>query len=230
MIKLLLIEDDPHMLYMVSSALEDMIGGYEVVTAVNGKEGLERWQEQKPDIIVSDIEMPIMNGFEMVIKIRETDGKTPIIFASGLLSPKDVTRGYETGVNNYIKKPYIPEELHSHITALLKMLNGEHMRNRRSLYSVGSFRFDVSKSELYDKNGNAVSLTPRETQILEILCEHRGETVGREVILKKFWPEADYFSSRSLDVFVTKLRNHFAADRTVSILTVRGVGLKLVCS
>ncbi len=229
MIKLLLIEDDAQMLYMIRSGLEDVIGGYEVITATNGNEGLQQWKEHEPDIIVSDIEMSVMNGFEMVAKIRETDGKTPILFASGLTKPQNVERGYQVGVNNYIKKPYTPEELDAHIKGLLKLVKGEITKNYSSVYEIGSFRFDASISELYDKDGRTTSLTPRETQILRLLCDHKNETVKREVILEKFWPEANFFSSRSLDVFVAKLRNHFAADKTISIVTVKGIGLKLTC-
>ncbi len=229
MIKLLLIEDDAQMLYMIRSGLEDVIGGYEVITATNGNEGLQQWKEHEPDIIVSDIEMSVMNGFEMVAKIRETDGKTPILFASGLTKPQNVERGYQVGVNNYIKKPYTPEELDAHIKGLLKLVKGEITKNCSSIYEIGSFRFDASISELYDKDGRTTSLTPRETQILKLLLDHKNETVRREVILQTFWPEANFFSSRSLDVFVAKLRNHFAADKTISIVTVKGIGLKLTC-
>ena len=227
MIKLLFIEDDAQLLYMVRSGLEDLIGGYEILTAVNGKEGLQQWKEQAPDIIVSDIEMPVMNGLEMVSKIRQTDGRTPIIFATGLLSPKDLIHGYQVGVNNYIKKPYTPEELNEHIQALLRIRNSERAKDTTSLFTLGSFRFDASKSELHDKNGKTISLSPRETQILQLLCEHRNETVRREAILERFWPEADYFTSRSLDVFIAQLRKRFAGDDGVSLVTVRGVGLKL---
>ena len=227
MIKLLLVEDDAQLLYIVRSGLEDMIGGYEVLTAVNGQEGLRQWKEQTPDIIVSDIEMPVMNGFDMVSKIRQTDGRTPIIFASGLLSPKDLMHGYQVGANNYIKKPYTPEELNEHIQALLKTLNSERTKDTTSQFTLGSFRFDASNRKLHDKSGKTISLSPRETQILQLLCEHRNETVRREAILERFWPEADYFTSRSLDVFVTRLRNYFVGDERVSIVTVRGVGLKL---
>ena len=178
-------------------------------------------------MIVSDIEMPVMNGFEMVSKIRQTDGRTPIIFATGLLSPKDLMHGYQVGVNNYIKKPYTPEELDAHIRAMLRTRNSERAQDTTSQFALGSFRFDASKSELHDKNGKTISLTPRETHILQLLCEHRNETVRREAILERFWPEADYFTSRSLDVFVTQLRNYLAGDEHVSIVTVRGVGLKL---
>lgn len=228
MIKLLFVEDDAQLLYMVRSGLEDLIGGYEILTAVNGKEGLQQWKKQTPDMIVSDIEMPVMNGFEMVSKIRQTDGRTPIIFATGLLSPKDLIHGYQVGANNYIKKPYTPEELNEHIQALLRTQNSERAQDTTLQFTLGSFRFDASKSELHDKNGKTISLSPRETQILQLLCEHRNEIVRREAILERFWPEADYFTSRCLDVFVTQLRNYLAEDEHVSIVTVRGVGLKLM--
>lgn len=229
MIKLLLIEDDAQLLYMVRSGLEDMIGGYEVLTAVNGKEGLQQWKEQAPDIIVSDIEMPVMNGYEMVSKIRKTEKTLPIIFASGFDKPANVIHGYNVGVSNYIKKPYTPEELDAHIKAMFRRVNGEQSRDTSLQYTLGSLRFDASKSELYDKNGEAISLRPREAQILQLLCEHRNETVRREAILERFWPEADYFTSRSLDVFVTQLRKRLTGDKRVSIVTVRGIGLKLTC-
>ena len=85
MIKLLLVEDDASLRYIVQGGLEDMIGGYEVIAAANGEEGLKQWKEQHPDVIVSDIEMPVMNGYEMVKRIRETDGETPILFSSALI-------------------------------------------------------------------------------------------------------------------------------------------------
>ena len=97
MIRLLLVEDDNNLSYIVQTGLQDIIGGYEVITACNGKEGLEAWKEHHPDIIISDIDMPVMNGFEMVRLIRETDGDTPILFASALTSPKDVRKGYDIG-------------------------------------------------------------------------------------------------------------------------------------
>lgn len=133
MIKLLLVEDDASLRYIVQGGLEDMIGGYEVITAANGEEGLKQWKEQHPDVIVSDIEMPVMNGYEMVKRIRETDGETPILFSSALISPKDVVKGYEIGANNYIKKPFIPEELDAHVHALLKLSKGKNRRTHESM-------------------------------------------------------------------------------------------------
>ncbi|EDV01602.1 response regulator receiver domain protein [Phocaeicola coprocola DSM 17136] len=103
MIRLLLVEDDANLCYIIRGGLEDMIGGYEIMTADNGEAGLRIWKETHPDVIVADIEMPVMDGYEMVRRIRETDDVTPILFTSGRVSPKDVVKGYELGVNNYIK-------------------------------------------------------------------------------------------------------------------------------
>ena len=130
MIRLLLVEDDANLCYIIQGGLEDMIGGYEVTTAANGEEGLRVWREQKPDVIVSDIEMPVMDGYEMVRRIRETDGNTPILFTSGRVSPKDVVMGYELGVNNYIKKPFLAEELNIRHTETCFIL-GSCLRSMR---------------------------------------------------------------------------------------------------
>ena len=211
MIKLLLVEDDKNLSYIVQSGLQDIIGGYEVITAFNGKEGLQAWEEHHPDIIISDIDMPVMDGFEMVRHIRETDGDTPILFASALTSPKDVRNGYDIGVNNYVKKPFIPDELDAHLHAILKMKEGTHATLRNS------------------ESGKSTTLTAREAQILQLLAENKGEVVRREVILNRCWDKNDdYFASRSLDVFVTKLRKLFETDPMIEIKTVRGVGLMLV--
>lgn len=105
-IKLLLVEDDANLCYIIQGGLEDMIGGYKVLTASNGEEGLAVWKAQQPDVIVADIEMPVMDGYEMVRRIREQDEHVLILFTSGRVSPKDVVKGYELGVNNYVKKPF----------------------------------------------------------------------------------------------------------------------------
>ena len=138
-IKLLLVEDDPSLRYIVQSGLEDIIEGYEVLAAANGEEGLAMWREHHPDVILSDIEMPIMDGYEMVKRIREVDKETPIIFSSGLVSPKNVLKGYELGANNYIKKPFIPEELDAHIHALLKLSKGEKSKDESECYKIETF-------------------------------------------------------------------------------------------
>lgn len=154
MIKLLLVEDDPTLSYIIQSGLQEIIGGYEVITAGNGAEGLLAWQQHHPDIIISDIDMPVMNGFQMVERIRETDGDTPIVFASALTSPKDVREGYKIGVNNYIKKPFVPDELDAHIHGLLKMKDGAKTRNESGYYKIGSYTLDAEHASLRNDNTN----------------------------------------------------------------------------
>ena len=229
MIKLLLVEDDPTLSYIIQSGLQEVIGGYEVITAGNGAEGLLAWQQHHPDIIISDIDMPVMNGFQMVERIRETDGDTPIVFASALTSPKDVREGYKIGVNNYIKKPFVPDELDAHIHGLLKMKDGAKTRNESGYYKIGSYTLDAEHASLRNDNTNTKKvLTVREAQILQLLADNKNETVKREAILSRFWnTEDDYFASRTLDVFIAKLRKLLEDDPLVSIKTIRGIGLTL---
>lgn len=238
MIKLLLVEDDANLRYIIQGGLEDMIGGYEIKDAANGAEGLKVWQEWQPDVIVSDIEMPVMDGYEMVKRIRETDQDTPILFSSGRVSPKDVVKGYELGINNYLKKPFLPEELNAHVQALMKMKRKAPVATSapelqvatEGIYRIGkNYTLDAEHATLKHASDTSRTLTVRETQLLQMLCEKKGGVVKRENILEKLWgTEDDYFASRSLDVFVTKLRKLFAEDETVNIKTIKGVGLSLL--
>lgn len=226
MIKLLVVEDDPTLLYILQSGLQEVIGGYEVFTATNGAEGLKAWEEHHPDIIISDVDMPVMDGCEMVERIRETDGDTPILFASAMSSPKDVTKGYKIGVNNYIKKPFVPEELDAHIHALLKMKEGGKTHNENDHCRMGRYLLDTKHATLRnDETGDVKVLTIREAQIIQLLYENRNNAVNRSAILSRFWDtENDYFASRSLDVFITKIRKYLAEEPRIVIKTIRGVG------
>ena len=209
MTRLLLVEDDANLCYIIRGGLEDMIGGYEIQTAADGEEGLRIWKAWKPDVIVSDIEMPVMDGYEMVHRIRETDDRTPILFTSGRVSPKDV---------------------HAHITALLKMTQGRQAEPHEAVFAIGKlYTFNADRSTLSKESGDMETLTVREADLLRLLCESKGKVVRREVILSRLWnTEDDYFASRSLDVFVSRLRKLLSADESVQLKTVKGVGLQLV--
>lgn len=230
MIKLLLVEDDANLRYIVQSGLQDLIGGYEVMTADNRKEGLKAWEEFHPDIIISDIDMSVMDGLEMVRRIRETDGDTPVLFTSALTSPKDVRKGFEIGVNNYVKKPFVPDELDAHIHAILKMKEGTKSRTETGCCKFGRYTLDGERALLRNNDTNKVrTLTATEAKLLQLLAENKNEVVRREAILSRCWStEDDYFASRSLDVFVSKLRKLFEDDPQVEIKTVRGVGVMLI--
>ena len=198
----------------MQTALEDLIGGYQVFTAPNGAEGLKQWEAHKPDIIVSDIDMPVMNGFDMVRRIRETDKTTPIIFGSALTSPRDV-----------------PDELDAHVHALLKLTEGHKTTDETGHFRLGRYTLDAPHAILRDdQTGELQTLSQREAQLLQLLAENRNQTVRREAILSRLWgtEEKDYFASRSLDVFVNKLRKLLEDEPRVEIKTVRGVGLMLM--
>ena len=224
-IKLLLVEDDANLGYIIKSGMEDVVGGYEVDMASNGEKGLERFRIFAPDIIVSDVEMPVMNGYELVKKIRQTDLNVPVILASAKTNPKDVTAGYEAGANNYIKKPFTAEELDAHIKALIK----RQPRSKSAMLKIGEYTFDPKNLTLTFNDSKKIELTAREAQILELLLQHKGELVKREDILKKFWDEKtdNVFASRSLDVFISKLRGYLSKDASISIRNVKPVGLIL---
>ena len=228
MIKLLLIEDDVNLGYIVKSGMEDVIGGYDVEIALNGEEGLKLLKSYSPDVIVSDIEMPVLGGLEMVRKIRQTNLDIPIIFATGKISPKDVTIGYETGADNYIKKPFTPEELDAHVRTLINIKKSGSQRVKNAIYTIGKYTFEPKKFTLIYLDSEKIKLTAKESQILELLVQNKGEIVDRDDILNMFWEKMDsYFASRSLDVFITKLRKHLSNDISISIKNVKPIGLIL---
>lgn len=224
MIKLLLIEDDINLSFIIKSNLEEILGGYEIVTATNGEEGIQALKEYTPDIIVSDIDMPVLDGIEMVKRIRQVDKNMPILFATGKSTTKDVVAGYGSGADNYIKKPFLPEELDAHIKALLNLKRGQARILNKTVYQIGHCIFDPSLY-LIKKPNDEKKLTAREAKILALLCENKGEVVFREDILTQVWGTNDYFTSRSLDVFISKLRSYLSEESSVSISNIKGVGL-----
>ncbi|MDR1406730.1 MAG: response regulator transcription factor [Tannerella sp.] len=226
MIKVLLVEDDPNMSYIIRSGLEDIIGGYEVVAAENGAGGLELLASEMPDIIVSDIEMPGMDGYSMVRAIRLKDEKIPVIFATARVKPSDVSSGYDSGADMYIKKPFTPEELDGHIRSLLRLKGEIAAGTKTHTYIIGSYTFQY---EHYTLTGGTEPriLTAREAEILKMLCERKGDVVSREAILNRIWDHADFYTSRSLDVFISKLRDYLKDDKSVTIKVMKGVGIIL---
>lgn len=230
-IKLLLVEDDENLAYMEKSSFEDIIGGYEVKTAINGKDGLELWKHFQPDVIVSDIDMPIMDGIEMVKKIREIDGDTIILFTTGLTSPKDLKAGYAASANNYVKKPFVPEELDAHIQSLMRLKQGKRSLDNSHLIKLGKYILHADHATLKNQeDGTEKMLTAREAKILELLAVNKNDVVRREAVLSRFWgvEDKDYFASRSLDVFIKKIRTAIEDEPRVELKTIRGVGFKLI--
>lgn len=231
MIKVLLVEDDKNLCFILRSSLEQMIGGYQVTVATNGREGLEALEREVFDVVVSDVEMPVMDGKEMTHAIRERHPNLAIILITGLTTARDVINGYQSGADFYIKKPFLPEELDAHIQAILRMKRENRPapiaeKETNVTYTIGQYRFVPSGNQLLfgDERQN---LTPKEARILEMLCQRKGEVVNRDEILTAIWETADFYSSRSLDVFITKLRKYLSKDLNITLKVLKGVGICL---
>lgn len=139
-------------------------------------------------------------------------------------------KGYEIGANNYVKKPFVPDEMDAHIRAILKMKEGARSKDETGCCKFGAYTLNAVRATLRnDDTDQMKTLTVREAKILQLLAENKNEVVRREAILSRCWDtEDDYFASRSLDVFISKLRKLFEKDERIEIKTVRGVGLMLV--
>lgn len=226
-IKLLLVEDNLDFSQVVKDSLE-LMGDYDVYVAPNGVMGYEAYKSFMPDLIISDVEMPQMSGLEMVERIRREDKMIPIIFASAKTEPKDLAKGFRLDIDDYIKKPYLPAELHLHIRAILRRVGSLRKENQKNtIFRIGGYLFNSEVHILVWKD-EKIELTFRESQILEMLCEQKGNVVKRENILQRFWGTDDFYTSRSLDVFISKLRKILAEDTSIQIQTVRGEGLRMI--
>lgn len=231
MTRVLLVEDDKNLSFILKSSLEQMIGGYEVLSVANGKDGLDMLTKENFDVIVSDVEMPVMDGVTMVQHIRKNHPSLAIIFITGLTTARDVINGYQAGADFYIKKPFLPEELDAHIQAVLRMRHNTQVENpagndEDTIFTIGKYSFDPTQNMLIFENEQH-TLTAKESKILEMLCNEKGKVVSRENILNEIWGNSDFYSSRSLDVFITKLRKYLSKDTDISLNVLKGVGICL---
>lgn len=229
MTRVLLVEDDKNLSFILKSSLEQMIGGYEVLSVANGKDGLDMLTKENFDVIVSDVEMPVMDGVTMVQHIRKNHPSLAIIFITGLTTARDVINGYQAGADFYIKKPFLPEELDAHIQAVLRMKHNTQEESpigndEDTIFTIGKYSFDPTQNLLIFENEQH-NLTAKESKILEMLCREKGKVVSRENILNEIWGNSDFYSSRSLDVFITKLRKYLSKDTDVSLNVLKGVGI-----
>lgn len=231
MTRVLLVEDDKNLSFILKSSLEQMIGGYEVLSVANGKDGLDMLTKENFDVIVSDVEMPVMDGVTMVQHIRKNHPSLAIIFITGLTTARDVINGYQAGADFYIKKPFLPEELDAHIQAVLRMRHNTQIESpagndEDTIFTIGKYSFDPTQNLLIFENEQH-NLTAKESKILDMLCREKGKVVSRENILNEIWGNSDFYSSRSLDVFITKLRKYLSKDTDISLNVLKGVGICL---
>ncbi|WP_316802244.1 response regulator transcription factor [Pedobacter nototheniae] len=225
--KILFTEDEPALAEIVKETL--VLKGFEVFHATTAKETIGLFHKVKPDIVVLDVMLPDGNGFSIAKQLRQTDYVTPIIFLTSKSLPADVVTGFESGGNDYLKKPFSIEELIIRIRALLSQnrLLIKTEENKKQVIEIGNYQFHYPEG-LLKLAENKKMLTTREAEILQMLVLNKNRMLDRNVILNALWSNNDYFSGRSLDVFITKLRKYLKDDPAIFIINIRGQGYKLV--
>jgi DNA-binding response OmpR family regulator len=227
-IRILLAEDELALAHIVRESLEQQ--NFEVILCSNGEQAFQKYIECKPDILALDVMMPKMDGFEIAKNIRLKDKTTPIIFLTARSQTKDVVEGFESGANDYLKKPFSVEELIVRVKVLLssdRLLEIPKTNTENEKYTIGNIIFNPTKNTIH-QGINTWQLTSRESDVLKLLCQHEQKMIPRKMLLKNIWGDDSFFNARSLDVYITKLRRHLEADPEIQIINIRGVGYKLV--
>lgn len=226
-IKVLLAEDEQTLALIIKDTLEAQ--GFIIETAKNGEEGLQKFFMEKPDVLVADVMMPKMDGFEMVKRIRLSDKHTPVLFLTARSAINDVVEGFELGANDYLKKPFGMQELIVRIKALAGRLitQTEEKEKKTDWIEIGQYRF-YSILQRLEYAGIETELSHRESEILRRLCENRNQVVNTQNILLELWGDDSFFNNKSLHVFITKLRHKLSKDSQIRIVNVRGIGYKLI--
>ena len=220
---ILLVEDEVSLAMIVKDALEEE--GYEVAIARDGLEGLEQYFKEHPALIIADVMMPEVDGFEMVRRIRRMDKEVPVLFLSARSSVDDIVFGFGLGANDYLRKPFSLRELIARVKALTVKSQSEPVAV--IYHELGLYTFYPSTQTL-QIGGEEIELSFRESELLRLLCESGTLPVDTKDILLQLWGNDSFYTTRSLHVFITKLRHKLEKDPRIKILNVRGIGYKLV--
>jgi len=226
--KILYAEDEPVLSKIVAEGLEE--SGYEVSLAQNGQDAYELFSAIKPDICILDIMMPVKDGYMLADDIRKIDLKTPIIFLSAKSLPADVIKGFKSGGNDYLKKPFNMGELLVRIESLLGRFGKESASavQKDHIYTFGGFQLDTLNQKLSNSTIEH-RLSFKEVALLEILLMHKNEILKRQDMLIKIWGDDGYYNSKSMNVFMAHLRKMLKDDPDLELISLRGTGYKLVC-
>jgi len=224
----LLLEDDPNLGIILQEHLE--LNGFGVTLCVNGEDGLAAYRKGSFDLCLVDVMMPRKDGFSFARDVRAVDAETPIIFLTAKAMKEDRIEGLKIGADDYLTKPFSMEELLLRIRAVLRRSGKEPGETGPpGEFALGRYTFDPVKRTL--RRGRSVrKLTARESDLLRLLCLHMNATLDRNAALRELWGDDSYFNSRSMDVFISRLRKHLEADAGVEIQNVPGKGVKLVVS
>lgn len=220
--RILLVEDDLNLGLVIADHLKTQ--DYEVISAEDGAEGLVKFNEEQFNLCILDVMLPVLDGFSLAKDIRKINEDIPILFLTAKSMTEDKIKGFESGGDDYLTKPFSIQEFELRVKALLRRSKSELVVDEKT-YTIGAYRYDV-ENQLLNFNETQKTLTKKEAQILKILFKHKNQVISREIILKGVWGQDDYFVGRSLDVFITKLRKYFAEDERIVISNLHGVGFK----
>lgn len=225
--KILLAEDDTNLGMVLKNYLE--LNDYDVELCRDGILALAAFRREKFDICLLDIMMPNMDGFKLAEEIRDVDPEIPLFFLSAKTMKEDIIQGYKLGADDYISKPFDSELLLLKIKAILKR-NQELNSKEEDIFefSIGSYAFNSRLRTLQKEGADSHTLSPKENELLHMLCEHKNDLLPREVALKKIWGSDTYFNGRSMDVYIAKLRKYLKEDTNIEIVNIHGNGFRLV--
>lgn len=226
--KILLAEDDPNLGELLKDYLE-LKGKYDVSLCQDGEQAIDQFKKEKYDLCILDVMMPKKDGFTVGKEVRRINQTIPIIFATAKGMMEDKTQAFELGGDDYITKPFRVEELLLRINALLKRATKEKEEDLADRFEIGNYFFDYI-SQVITFKGQQQKLSTKEAELLRLLCLKKNDVLTREEALVKIWHDDNYFTGRSMDVFLSKLRKYLKEDPNVEIVNVHGKGYKLLVS
>ncbi|MBE0423991.1 MAG: response regulator transcription factor [Lutibacter sp.] len=225
--RILLVEDDPNFGTVLKDYLS--LNDYKVTLAKDGLEGLIMFKNDEFDLCILDVMMPRKDGFSLAKDIRATNSEVPIIFLTARTMKEDVLKGYQSGGDDYLNKPFDSEVLLYKIKAILQRKETEQTIEEDVFeYKIGKFEFNSKLRHLSLDGGEIQKLSPKESKLLKLLATHKNDLMSRELALTKIWRDDNYFTSRSMDVYIAKLRKYLKPDPNVEILNIHGEGFRLV--
>ena len=225
--KILIVEDDPNFGSILKEFL--IINDYDITLAKNGIEGFEKFKKDDFDLCILDVMMPYKDGFTLAKEIREKNDSVPIFFLTAKNLKEDVLKGFKIGADDYLTKPFDSDVLLAKIKAVLSRQHAPALPNSDEFeFEFSGFKFNSKLRFLTYNTDKPIKLSPKENQLLRLLVLNMNDLLPREIALNKIWRDDNYFTSRSMDVYIAKLRKYLSADEKVQILNIHGEGFRLV--
>ena len=227
--KVLYVEDEPFLARIVSDGLKS--SGYTVKLVADGAIAMEEYRAMQPDLCILDIMLPSKDGYEIANELRAVDPHLPIIFLSAKALTEDIVKGFKSGGNDYLKKPFSMDELLVRMEALLKrsITPKENIADEvATVYHFGNCALDTVHQKLTTSAGE-FALSFKEMALLEMMILHKNTILERQGVLLKIWGEDSYYNTRSMDVFMTHLRKLLKDEPGIQIMNIRSIGYKFIC-